>query len=224
MARKLNKTAIILTVLMAGGTRSLSAEDTASGSSQPFFPQNYVNTDQNSKKPEIPAQRNTQKSDQATARSMSGENKDGLDNNSVVNQQKDNSQDRKEVELGEQAIDVETVGAIISSKDPQHLKDMLQELLDVAVKYDFALGDIYTVGFPPDSQALKPLLIKLSAREGKIMARAEVPEKYQVSKSPTWIVSTAAGEILLEGTGPLGANFNSKGKFLNRYQELDEPR
>ena len=42
-----------------------------------------------------------------------------------------------------------------------------------------------------------------------------MPYKYHVEKSPTWILGTDDGEIVLEGVEPLLKQFNQKGEFLD---------
>jgi len=114
----------------------------------------------------------------------------------------------------EESVKVFAIGAILNSTEPTHYKDSLQELSEIALKFDLALSEIFTIGDIRHIQLDPGTNMKLLARGGTIGVHSEVPKKYPVKLSPTWIVKTEKGEVLLEAAGPLNKYFNDKGEFL----------
>lgn len=130
-----------------------------------------------------------------------------------------------ELELEMEPIPVHSIGAILSSMDKEHFLECMKELTDVAIDTDRMIAKIYTLGDMRNLEAAKGYIYKIVARSGELLVRDKVPKRYsKVTMSPTWILKTAKGEILLEATGPLAANFNSKGEFVdkNRRNQLVE--
>lgn len=107
------------------------------------------------------------------------------------------------------------VGAILNSDDAEHYRDVLLELADVAREHDFKIGRIETIGDMRNLGQHLPESLKLLARGATIHAKSRPPEKYKnIKKSPTWIVRTDQGEVLLEGVRPLARVFSRKGKLI----------
>ena len=111
------------------------------------------------------------------------------------------------------AIPIVRLGVILSGIDDKHFANTLQELLDVALKYNLALGKVVMVG-PFNNPPKVDVFMGIAVLGGTEVAIDELPAKYSVSKSPTWIVTTAKGEILLEGFTDLERFMNSKGEFV----------
>jgi hypothetical protein len=106
------------------------------------------------------------------------------------------------------------VGAVLSSSNSDHIVEKLDELAEEAVKFDLMLGPIFLVG-NTDVEAISRHVLKLEKRQAIITYRHEVPAKYSAVKlSPTWIMQTAKGQILLEGLGPLKQNLNKNGELI----------
>lgn len=106
------------------------------------------------------------------------------------------------------------VGAILESSDSQHLKENLEELTSLSTRFDWMLGPVLIIGVP-DKKIVAPYVLKISARSGVLQLRPEIPEKYKaVKQSPTWIVQTAKGQVLLEAVGNIKKFFNKKGELL----------
>lgn len=112
-----------------------------------------------------------------------------------------------------------SVGAVLNSLDKPHFEEKMKELLEVVDRYDFDVGFIWAIG-SVQNLVNSPEAIYLVARRAMIEAAEAPPEHYKISMSPTWVIRTAAGEILLEATGPLAANFNAKGEFVERPNEM----
>ena len=98
----------------------------------------------------------------------------------------------------------------------------VKELSDTAVKHDLGIGEIFAIGNVTTAFDTSQDLLRVFARGGAISIRSTVPEKYKVKKSPSWILYTREGEILLEATGPLANNFNQKGEFIDKNAHLEK--
>lgn len=106
------------------------------------------------------------------------------------------------------------LGAIINSTDSKHTVEKLKELNEEANKYDLMVGPVFLVG-NTDIASVHEMLGPLQKRQGLIDFRSEIPKKYkEVKSSPTWIMQTEKGQILLEGTGALKRNFNKSGQLV----------
>lgn len=107
------------------------------------------------------------------------------------------------------------IGGIVNALDKAHLQEKMKELAEVAERFDFDIGKIWAVGTIPNITQTEEMLF-LVARNGVVEAAEEAPARYKVKLSPTWIVRTPEGEILLEGTGPLAQHFNLRGEFVEK--------
>ena len=107
------------------------------------------------------------------------------------------------------------VGVILNSLDFEHTKDALTQLVEVIQRHDLAAGDVILIGASPFFETLQPIMQQLLGRGGFILPRIRIPKEYAVTKSPTWIVYLKDTRVLLEATGPLAENFNSKGEYID---------
>lgn len=110
-------------------------------------------------------------------------------------------------------VPIKNVAAIISSAETPHFEKSIKQLIDLVDKKQVKLATIKTIG---DFNLVmnNPLLPALVARGGMIAFLDEVPEGYPVTLSPTYIVNTEEGQILLEAVGEIGKYFNQNGDFL----------
>ncbi|RMG44316.1 MAG: hypothetical protein D6719_02110 [Candidatus Dadabacteria bacterium] len=113
-------------------------------------------------------------------------------------------------------IPIIAISAVLNAADRQHFSEHLNELIDTAVTYDLAFGSIYAVGWNifKHSSDLQNTAIKIIARGGEILDYGSVPDEYPVKLSPTWIIETEKGDIVLEATGPLRKYITSDGSFM----------
>jgi|GEM_PF-4646489 len=111
-------------------------------------------------------------------------------------------------------IPVIAVSMISDSSDVTHLFDNLRIYTDFLETLDLAAGAFfltYLTDFPPDA----PMeWVKVLARGGIITVEPNVAQEYNVLKSPSWIVRTEEGDIVLEGLYSINQFFNTKGEFL----------
>lgn len=122
----------------------------------------------------------------------------------------------------QRALPVRSIGGVVNSLDAEHYAKSLQTLTEFAIAKNLDIGTIYTLGdmkIATDS----PLVTKVVARGGVVHIVSNVPKGYDVNLSPTWIVKTDEGEILLEAVGPLEKYFNQAGQFLDREKRAKKP-
>lgn len=116
-----------------------------------------------------------------------------------------------------QALAILSVSAILSSKEPEHLFAKLKEFTDTVFEYKLKPDKIYVVGFINRITDAPLDWAKISIKGGQIAIVDQVPEKYPVKLSPSWIIETKKGEILIEGEQKLSNYMNAKGEFLQKY-------
>jgi len=115
-------------------------------------------------------------------------------------------------------IPVHSIAAIFSSASKEHLIACFKELTDVAIETDRLIDQVYTIGDMRNLDAARPYLLKMIGRNGQVQVSDELPKKYrEVKMSPTYILKTEKGEIILEAAGPLIDNFNNKGEFVDKH-------
>ena len=112
-----------------------------------------------------------------------------------------------------------SIGGVINAVDKTHFDAKLKELLEVVERYDLDVGFIWAIGSVQNLMS-SPEALYLVARQGIVEAAEAAPEHYKIKMSPTWVLRTPEGEILLEATGPLAAHFNMKGEFVEKPNEM----
>ena len=116
---------------------------------------------------------------------------------------------------------VKAVSAVISSMDKTHFESGLKELIELSQRFDLAIHDVYVPGSIENLGETSPLFFPIVARGGTI-SFSNIPRRYQVTLSPTWIIETGEGEIIMEATGPLAENFNDEGDFVDFPRKITE--
>ena len=116
-------------------------------------------------------------------------------------------------------VPVLSIGAVINSLDFTHFYRNLNSLSLLAQKHDFEIGRVYAIGDFQKMLASAKMLGRLMARRGQLDWLPTVPEKFKITKSPTWIVSTADGDFVIEGMPLLESFFNAKGEFVESVLE-----
>jgi len=116
----------------------------------------------------------------------------------------------------ERTYKVISVGGILNALDKVHFQEKARELLEVVERHDLDVGFIWAVG-SFDNLTTVPEMMSLVARNGVGELAERTTEKYATVKiSPTWILRTPDGDIVLEGTGPLAQHFNVRGEFVRK--------
>lgn len=112
-------------------------------------------------------------------------------------------------------VKVKTIGGILNARDSKHFEVELGNLLSIATQYDLDVGKIYSLGHYDGSNGTQ--MLKVIARGGSIEITWVVPEEYQVTRSPTWILDSEDGQIVLEAPESLKRYFNTKGEFIEGF-------
>lgn len=113
-----------------------------------------------------------------------------------------------------------SITAILSAEDAELLTRKLSSLSKMAQEKRLVVKAVYVVGNLANVPvALENLMQqdesgRLLMELGKIEPSPSPPEKYKVTTTPTWIVETEEGEIVLEGAPDLERYFNFSGQFL----------
>lgn len=110
-------------------------------------------------------------------------------------------------------VPIVAVGAVISAHDTKHLLDALKELARTVKPAQ--IGIVYVVG---SLQSLAPdefveAFESLGAAPIKFVS--SIPEGLNIKRSPTWIVHTVQGRVLLEGI-KLASRINSQAEFVEK--------
>lgn len=99
-------------------------------------------------------------------------------------------------------LKVKKIGAVISGLEVPHLRQAITELLQVAKKHDLDVGTVYAVGVPLEGatdQSFGAQVLAISMRGGVLELTGEAPEGLPVKRSPTWILKTDGGDVVVEG-------------------------
>ncbi len=106
-----------------------------------------------------------------------------------------------------------SIGLIANGMNKEHGRENFSKLLSLVKEHNLPAGDMYYLSTFQDDVMSSDDLITFYVLGGNFELVEEVPEKYQVSKSPTWIVETVDGEVLFEGLLDVGRYINSKGEL-----------
>ncbi len=125
-------------------------------------------------------------------------------------------QDQKFEDLGTDQII--SLGVIVNSNKKEHFDKVLKELLATVKEKNLLIGNIIEVGFTPGRIHLKTINEKLEfgLRKASIQFEKNIPAKYRVKASPTWIAETKKGEILFEGFNKTNSFITSSGKVRQK--------
>lgn len=115
---------------------------------------------------------------------------------------------------GKQVI---TIGAIIDGTNKRHYEQCIQSLFKLSDKFEFDLDKIYITSLLNNID--KESILSLLVRGATVSPVPAPPEEYNVTASPTWIVQTEDGQVVLEGIVDLGRYFNSRGEFVSKAQK-----
>jgi hypothetical protein len=195
---------------------------------QEVFPKDYVkqwNSPNNQKKTKT-------LQDDKSSNLKTADNKKTKKNYETINEPDALITDEKNV------IDVTSLGAAIWIGDKVHAKLNLESLAELATYMKMPLSTVFLVGPHKDLFDLTSYLVNISfdkdvAKQAEsariLMAQrymANLPEELSHIKiSPTWIIDTKLGLIVLEGTSfPLKSYFNSQGKFKLGKFKIDQNR
>ncbi len=108
-----------------------------------------------------------------------------------------------------------SLGLIVNGTDEAHAKYSIEELIQTAKNFSIALNTVYAVGGMARATEKLPAVEYIWAKtEGaKIKLARIVPKEYPVELSPSWIVETEQGLVVLDGLNSINTVINSQGRF-----------
>jgi len=113
-----------------------------------------------------------------------------------------------------------SITAILSADDPELFTRKLSGLSKMAQEKRLVVKRVYVVGNAANIPVGLENLMQQDESGRLLMELGEIepaptpPEKYKVTTTPTWIVETEEGEVVLEGAPDLERYFNFSGQFL----------
>ncbi len=113
-------------------------------------------------------------------------------------------------------VKVKSIGAIFSTGTAGRMQSDMQILLSATKEINVTAGHIfYIMAQFPDFSNGRELFKPALDIGGDVHIRLSLPAEYsQVKSTPTWIISTVKGDVLLEGVLDPLQYFNSKGEFV----------
>lgn len=119
-----------------------------------------------------------------------------------------------------------SVGAVINGVNKKHLEEYVQRFQELIKDRDFPVGKLKIVGPPEhigkfyqylEANPTEENLTKLFQGLLNTEMALEVPAELNISSSPTWVIQTDKGTVLLEG-------YKDPRKFFNKKGELALPK
>lgn len=118
---------------------------------------------------------------------------------------------------------VTALSVIVSTANHEHFLQAIEQFNSIMSSRNLQPGTLYMIGpaiNPVDLFQSGNVLGPLLSRGGLPMSLFEIPKKYDVKASPTWIIETESGEILLEAVPSLEKYFNAKGEFIDPSKNM----
>lgn len=116
---------------------------------------------------------------------------------------------------------ISKISLVVNSLDRKHFDSTIRELIAVSQKTKIPVGEVIHIG--DYSVASEAVIKEISSRGGNIFGATEPPPEYGIQSSPTWILVTPNGKILLEGVRAVGLYIGPEGEFTERPLVPDRP-
>ncbi|MCB0318894.1 MAG: hypothetical protein KDD56_09065 [Bdellovibrionales bacterium] len=110
---------------------------------------------------------------------------------------------------------IQSIGVVLDSENKKHFEETLWHLKELAVKHEFPVGEITAWGGFPEGMDEK-LITTLFILQAELNVAFEPADTYSITQSPTWVLKTQDGVILLEGINKIDRFFNKKGDFIDQ--------
>lgn len=115
---------------------------------------------------------------------------------------------------------IKWLGLIIKMDQEKHFLENLDNLIGISDRYEIDIAKVYAIG--DFSSKYNNYSSKIYARgEGGISYQNHVPKKFEVKLSPTWLIATEEGLIILEGL-KLERYINAQGQFVENQEFFEE--
>ena len=126
-------------------------------------------------------------------------------------------------------IKIEAIGIIVNADDVPHFAAHLKTLtrtalkLDIPIQKTLVMGDFLKFMRSKESRDMVgDSLFWVPMLGSQLKPTRRFPKEYNVKLSPTWILSTKKGEVLLEGVTNLKKYINSKGEYMDLTEFAEE--
>ncbi|MCB0332817.1 MAG: hypothetical protein KDD55_04910 [Bdellovibrionales bacterium] len=130
--------------------------------------------------------------------------------------------------LEDPGVAVHSIGIVLDGTDQEHFRKHLETLIDTATRFEFLVSQVAAIGlmlpgkstFHMNDFIFSPHAFSLMALEGQLAPYPALPNGLgSIKRSPTWVINTVEGTVLVEGYEKIWKLFNSKGEFLG-FEDL----
>lgn len=113
-------------------------------------------------------------------------------------------------------IKVSELSLVVNSIERTHFKQTFSEYISTLRKLKIKAGTLYAVGAYPDEFMLAPSpeSLEFIQKKGRFIPVTKAPKEYKVTLSPTWLVKTSQGVVVLEGIEDPKVLLNAKGEYI----------
>lgn len=178
-----------------------------------FYPKNFANGndilegDSHTKKPNTRVDASHQSGAPSTAEA------NDLSSDSTKEQPHDSNQALpKLTELS--GLKIDAASLILTTSDQANAERSYQEFLTLRDKFGIKLSEVYLIG-DPRGLMRSEVIYSQGADGGMFRYLNEMPKAFEsIKTSPTIILETNDGNILLEGFRSISSVFNAKGEFI----------
>ncbi len=120
-------------------------------------------------------------------------------------------------------IPISEVKVFVNAFERSHLLDVVSEYGSIAAKYNLTSSGLIAVGGFFGRDDMPPEMTRLLLLGTPVAPFGLVPPKYKVERSPTWVLTTEKGEIVIEGFMSIEKFLNRKGEFQRKFLEIEDP-
>lgn len=106
-------------------------------------------------------------------------------------------------------LPISKLSIVLNGADKAHFDTFLKLYHEITVKYSLPTGTIYSVGGLENLSQLSQLWVPLTVSGATFELLEKAP--YELQRSPSWIIDTEKGRVLLEGEEDLKKHLNAKG-------------
>lgn len=109
---------------------------------------------------------------------------------------------------------VRGISAVIETRDKKHAEQMMNSLKNLVLETLIPVREVYLLGSTKGCD-IKQASFVLTMAGGRTFVTTALPQRLaSIERSPSWIVSTSEGEILLEGIENISDYISTKGEFI----------
>jgi len=120
-------------------------------------------------------------------------------------------------------IPISEVKVFVNAIERSHFLDVVAEYGSIAAKYNLTSSGLIAVGGFFGRDDVPPEMTRLLLLGTPVAPFGLVPPKYKVERSPTWVLTTEKGEIVIEGFMSIDKFLNRKGEFQRKFLEIEDP-